>query len=145
MDGNRIHRMTKQRRVIMEELKNSTSHPTAEEIYHLARRRLPNLSLGTVYRNLEVLVRIGLARKMDSGKGKARFDGDISQHYHFRCIHCGSIEDVRGVKLLEIHPETQSGGSFKVLGYNVEFYGICRNCKNDINNKSKTKLKSEVS
>lgn len=128
----------------MDELKNSPNHPTAEEMYHIARRKLPNLSLGTVYRNLEVLVQLGLARKLDSGKGKARFDGDLSEHYHFRCLRCGLIEDVQDMKLLELHPETPEATSFKVLGYNVEFYGLCRNCKSDANNKS-NKTISEVS
>ncbi len=71
-----VHRMTNQRRVILEELKKLRSHPTAEDLHQLVRRRLPKISMATVYRNLEILCSEGLAQKMDVAGPQRRFDGD---------------------------------------------------------------------
>jgi len=78
-------RITRQRRVILEELQRTKSHPTADELYRKVRRRLPRISLGTVYRNLELLSRSGLIRKLEIGGGKMRFDGIVEPHYHIHC------------------------------------------------------------
>ena len=94
MRGNYIHRMTKQREVIMDELRKSKLHPTADDILLLARRSLPNISLATVYRNLDILVKSGKIRKIDAGQGKACYDGDMTEHFHLRCVKCGSIRDI---------------------------------------------------
>ena len=79
---------TNQRRVILEELRSVTSHPTADELYSMIREKLPKISLGTVYRNLELLSSAGQIMKLElSGKQK-RFDGRPDQHFHMRLPFC---------------------------------------------------------
>ena len=87
-------RMTNQRRVILQELRNVHSHPTADDIYIMVRKTLPRISLGTVYRNLEILSEMGLIKKLVGCGRQRRFDGDIENHYHIRCVKCGKIDDL---------------------------------------------------
>ena len=87
-------RMTRQRAVILEELRKVKTHPTADELYSIVRERLPRISLGTVYRNLDFLADTGEIRRLEAAGTTKRFDGDISWHQHVRCIHCGRIGDV---------------------------------------------------
>ena len=75
MRTNRLQRNSRQRQVILEELRKLTSHPTAAVLYAVVRRRLPKISLGTVYRNLELLARMGVVQKLELAGGEARFDG----------------------------------------------------------------------
>lgn len=121
-------RMTKQRAIILEELRKVKSHPTADEMYSIVRKRLPNISLGTVYRNLDFLSEIGEIRCLVTSGSSKRFDGDLSQHQHIRCIHCGCIADV----FEPVAPPTvntlQIPGFSKVLTSRVEFDGICEHC-----------------
>ena len=76
-------RKTRQRQVILEELQAVTSHPTAVELHELVRRRLPKVSLGTVYRNLDLLARMGVIEKLEHSGGEARFDANTAEHDHF--------------------------------------------------------------
>ena len=92
MKQDRRQRNTQQRRIILEELQGVRSHPTAVDLYELVRHRLPKISLGTVYRNLELLSRQGTIRKLDFGGEEARFDGDLMRHEHVRCVRCGRME-----------------------------------------------------
>ena len=82
-------RMTTQRQVILEELRKLKSHPTAGELCQIVRQRLPRISLGTVYRNLEILSRSGVVLKLDVAGLEMRFDGTVDNHYHVRCLDCG--------------------------------------------------------
>ncbi|MFC1715463.1 transcriptional repressor, partial [Candidatus Poribacteria bacterium] len=86
--------MTRQRQVILEELRNASFHPTADEVYRRVRKRLPRISLGTVYRNLETLSKAGIVKKLELGGARKRFDGYSEDHYHVRCTGCGRLEDV---------------------------------------------------
>jgi len=88
-------RNTRQRGVILDILKESCSHPTAEMIYREARRALPNISLGTVYRNLNFLRDQGTVREIrPSEGGSSRFDGADTPHAHFHCVHCSALLDI---------------------------------------------------
>ena len=87
-------RMTRQRRVILDEFRTAGLHHTADEVYWAVRRTLPNISLGTVYRNLEVLTQAGLIRTLHLGGGQRLYDGGMHPHYHVRCRECGRISDV---------------------------------------------------
>ncbi|MFH1418607.1 MAG: transcriptional repressor [Planctomycetota bacterium] len=128
----RIHRRkTRQRQVVLEELKKLTSHPTAAELYEIARQRLPRISLGTIYRNLELLVRMGLVRKLGTGGPEARFDADVDRHYHVCCVRCGRVEDAEGLPDDAVPHEIKRLGDYVILGYNLEFEGICPACRTD--------------
>jgi Fur family ferric uptake transcriptional regulator len=122
-------RNTRQRRVIVEELMKSSSHPTASELYEATRRRLPRISLGTVYRNLNLLGRMGLVRKVEGPGGEARFDGNVEPHHHVRCIHCGGVADVVDLPAGPRGDELEDVGGYEILGYRLEFIGVCPECR----------------
>lgn len=121
-------RMTRQRAVILEELRKTKSHPTADELYSIVRERLPRISLGTVYRNLDFLADNGEIRRLEAAGSTKRFDGDISWHQHVRCIHCGRIGDV--MQPLDA-PQVEGmrvEGFPVIIGSRIEFDGICERC-----------------
>lgn len=122
-------RMTRQRRLILEELKNMKSHPTADELYLVVRSRLPRISLGTVYRNLQHLSKQGLIRILHNASGQMLVDGDTSEHYHVRCMRCGRIEDLPGRPVLHFDRDNLEKTEYEILGYNIELVGICPNCR----------------
>ena len=94
--------MTRQRRVILEELRKVNTHPSADEIYEIVRKRLPRISLGTVYRNLEILSEYGDIQKLEPGCSLKRFDGNPNEHCHIRCVSCDRIADAPMASDLEI-------------------------------------------
>lgn len=123
--------MTEQRQIILEELQRVTSHPSADELYEMVRRRLPKISLGTVYRNLELLAEQGRIVRLDPAGGARRFDGDVSDHCHVRCLACGAVADAGP------SPEVPSGAvaalppGFQITGSRFEFVGYCPACRPD--------------
>lgn len=129
MDPTPKLRMTTQRQVIMEELRKVKTHPTAGELCQMVRRRLPRISLGTVYRNLDILSRAGLIQKLDVAGQEMRFDGDIRDHYHLRCLECGGVSDVEMPLLADIDQAVQEASGFEVLGHRLEFVGRCLGCQ----------------
>ncbi len=126
-----VQRMTRQRMVILEQLQAMHSHPTADELYVVVRRQLPNVSLGTIYRNLDVLTKSGQVRKLDSGGGHARFDGDISSHHHVRCRFCGRVDDVVLAEKMRFSSPKRSAHGFRIEDYRVEFDGCCPDCSTE--------------
>jgi Fur family ferric uptake transcriptional regulator len=121
-------RMTRQRRVILEELRKVNTHPSADEIYEIVRKRLPRISLGTVYRNLEILSDSGDIQKLETGSSPKRFDGNPSEHFHIRCVRCDRIADVVILPDLEIDLERVNAADFEVIGHRLEFLGLCPQC-----------------
>lgn len=121
-------RATEQRRVIMEELSKTETHPTADELYRLVRMRLPKISLGTVYRNLEVLFHSGKIQKLEIAGSRKRFDGVVRNHYHVRCVRCDRVEDVPGNPIEDIEKFFQGVKGYRILGHRLEIMGICPQC-----------------
>ncbi len=122
-------RNTKQREVILEELSKVTSHPTADELYEMVRKRLPNISLGTVYRNLELLSESGAIQKLDLSGTQKRFDANTENHYHFRCKGCGRVDDVPGEPIPIIDRYVTEMRDYQVDSHRVEFTGFCPECR----------------
>jgi len=122
-------RMTVQRRVILETLVASKLHPTADELYELVRRRLPRISLGTVYRNLEDLHQAGLIRKLEFAGCRKRFDKTVNEHYHIRCERCGRIEDIARTASEGLMKKLSPKTDFLITGHRLEFTGICPTCR----------------
>ena len=120
--------MNERRRVILEELERAHCHPTAEELHGLVRRRLPRVSLGTVYRNLDLLSRHGLVRVIEGSGGPRRFDGDVGEHCHVRCVRCGRIADVNIASRDWQHDDVARQTGYKILGQEVTFTGTCGEC-----------------
>jgi Fur family ferric uptake transcriptional regulator len=123
--------MTRQRRVILEEIKQTGSHPTAYEVYETVRRRLPRISLGTVYRNLELLFEYGEVQKLELGGAQRRFDGDTANHYHVRCLHCGRVDDVLIERLATLEDLIRGVSEYEIVGHRLEFLGLCPKCRKD--------------
>ncbi len=124
-------RMTNQREIILEELKSTTSHPTADELYLQVKKRLPRISLATVYRNLEQMAEIGLIQKIDTAGSQRRFDGNPHFHYHIRCIKCGRVDDLNlePFETLEELKLVEDLGGYRVVGYRLDLIGICPECQ----------------
>lgn len=125
---NHFQRKTRQREVILEELRSVHHHPTASELFEVVRRRLPRISLGTVYRNLDLLVSHGLVQKLESGRGQARFDGDPDRHFHVRCVQCGRVADVSQAPLTQDLDTGERIEGYEILGFRVEYVGVCETC-----------------
>jgi Fur family ferric uptake transcriptional regulator len=124
-------RMTAQRRIILEELRTVHTHPTAGEIYEMVRRRLPRISLGTVYRNLEILSEIGMIQKLEMAGTQKRFDGAVENHYHVRCIRCGRVDDVLADPIPMMNEALAAVGDYEILWHRLEFVGLCPRCKKE--------------
>ena len=123
-------RMTPQRRILLEELTKMPWHPTVDELYTAVRKRLPRISLGTVYRNLEILAKQGIIQQLETAGSQKRFDGTTKRHYHIRCLRCGRIEDVKIKEEPDPVSELTSSAGYKVKGFSLEFLGYCPRCQN---------------
>jgi Fur family ferric uptake transcriptional regulator len=126
------HRMTHQRQVILEEVTKDPGHPTADEIYERVRKKLPRVSMGTVYRNLDILVSSGLISRIEPGLPQMRFDGKTREHYHLTCLRCGKIENAPiepfGDTLNTLDHALGRLTKFGIFGHKLEFMGLCRDC-----------------
>jgi Fur family ferric uptake transcriptional regulator len=129
MATDKLRRNTPQRRVVLEELRHMKSHPTAAELYAVVRQRLPRISLGTVYRNLEVLHEDGMIQKMEFAGAESRFDGQMARHDHVRCTQCGRIEDIYPLESDPAPAQPAEMAGFKVEGYRLEYFGSCPSCR----------------
>ena len=124
-----ITRMTLQRKVILEQLQTPGQHLTADMIYNRVRKQLPNISIGTVYRNLEILVRTGQVKQLTIGGGKKLYDGGLHRHYHVRCVKCGKVCDVSALPFEDIDAVAKNCSEFEILDHQLEFDGICPECQ----------------
>lgn len=122
-------RNTRQRAVILDILRESCAHPTAETIYKDARRVIPNISLGTVYRNLNFLRDQGLVREVHpSDGGSSRFEGILVPHGHFHCIRCHGLMDIPLPEGLENARWTGEGKISAVAAIDLHVIGSCAEC-----------------
>ncbi|MDW7652326.1 MAG: transcriptional repressor [Bacillota bacterium] len=124
----RIHRMTKQRQIILEVLRSTRSHPTADWIYEQVRQSVPRISLGTVYRNLRVLKDMGDIQELNYGSTYSRFDANSQPHYHFVCQGCGTVMDIDMPVLTEYDRQVADAVKGHVDFHRMEFYGTCPDC-----------------
>ncbi len=120
-------RMTRQRAIILEELRKVKTHPTADEVYSIVREKMPRISLGTVYRNLDFLAETGEILKLESAGSTKRFDADTSWHQHVRCTECGRVGDVMHPQEVPSTQNIQVEG-FSITGARIEYDGICAQC-----------------
>lgn len=124
----RTTRNTRQRAVILEKLREMTSHPAADEIFAMTRASLPHISLGTVYRNLELLTRQGEILCLENGSSQKRFDGNVMPHHHVRCTQCGRLSDIEtDISLPPVGSIKVDG--FTLTGAQIVFEGVCSRCK----------------
>ena len=122
-------RLTTQRQVILEELNKVKTHPTANELYDMVRKRLPRIGLGTVYRNLELMAENGMILKIEVGGSQKRFDATTDTHYHIRCSQCGKVDDIDMPVITDLVQEASSTSAYQIIGHHIEFTGICSDCQ----------------
>ncbi len=121
-------RMTRQRKIILEELRLCNYHPSADELYERVRKRLPRVSLGTIYRNLEVLCDLNKIQKLELSGSLKRFDWDPEKHYHIRCLRCNLVVNAPVAPLKTLEDELYETTVFEIIGHNLEFTGFCPDC-----------------
>lgn len=119
-----MERITNQKEIILDYLKSVTSHPSAEEVYLAVKKKLPRISLGTVYRNLNNLKKKGEVQEISSEV--SHYDGNTVSHIHFICEDCQKIFDIFEECQLLKKKKTKVG---IIKNYKVYFYGICKNCR----------------
>ena len=124
-----VKRMTKQRRIIKEILCSTTSHPTAEAIYEEARKVLPDIGLGTVYRNLQVLVEEGSAIELTGDKRFSHYDGNVAPHAHLYCEKCNRVFDIDMEISNDIANRAIEKTGAVINNYRLDFYGCCEECR----------------
>ena len=122
-------RVTRQRAAIYAALAETTSHPTAEDLYRTVRCQHPMMSRNTVYYTLGVLRQAGLVQEVNVGHEVARFDGNVTVHHHLVCLACGRIVDVMDDGLNQLAIPSRQARGFHVLGHRVEFHGYCASCR----------------
>lgn len=120
---------SRQRQVIKDFLMNRKDHPTADVVYMNVRQEYPNISLGTVYRNLTLLADMGEIQRLRLGDGVDHFDADTSRHYHFVCSECGSVTDLKMDNIDNIIDIASMNFDGEIQGHVTYFYGICGNCR----------------
>lgn len=119
---------SRQRQMIYDFLMTRKDHPTADTVYQNIRQKYPNISLGTVYRNLTLLADRGQILRLQVGDGVDHFDGDISKHCHFVCSDCGTVTDMQLDGLEELFAKAQQKSDGRIDRQSTCFYGVCGKC-----------------
>lgn len=114
---------------ILKVIRDTDTHPTAEWVYLKLKDEIPELSLATVYRNLEQLTSSGEILKLEGGGKTARFDGCTKGHYHLSCEKCGKVCDLPIKYDSNLAYKMTSETDFLVTGYSINFRGVCPECK----------------
>ena len=122
---------SKQRETILDILRKSYSHPTADEVFEEAKNILPNISLATVYRNLDELVKNNLIKKIPTNASKDRYDLPKSNHFHAICNSCGSVYDIElNFSVKELENQVYAQCKLECNPNNIIINGICKDCQN---------------
>lgn len=121
--------MTRRRRMILQELRKVTTHPTADQVYAMVRKKIPRVSLATVYRNLDLLARAGLILKLETAGAQMRFDGNPANHYHIRCIRCYRVDDLPAGTVMVTDEGVEEKTGYRIAGHHLEYSGLCPACQ----------------
>ena len=119
---------SRQREAILADLRSRRDHPTADLVYERVRIIYPNISLGTVYRNLSLLADHGQVLRISTGMGADHFDGFTNPHNHFICRHCGKVSDMSYVAQENIIENAAKSFDGLLEEYELQFFGICKDC-----------------
>ncbi|MCL4459055.1 MAG: transcriptional repressor [Chloroflexi bacterium] len=122
------YRNTKQKQCLLRVLRGTTTHPPAIWVYEQVRQEIPSISLGTVYRNLELLSREGQVQRLDTRHPESRYDANVKLHYHFVCLTCERVYDVPLPPHRELEAEAEQISGHKVGEHVLMFYGTCKDC-----------------
>ncbi|QSX06748.1 transcriptional repressor [Sedimentibacter sp. zth1] len=132
-------RNTIQGQLVLDAVKQLANHPTAEDVYNYVVQLHPNISKGTVYRNLNSLSEDGLLLKISVPDAADRFDQTTHMHYHIKCMNCGKFEDVELEYMSGIDDKVSKATKYNILGHDIVFKGVCSEC-NSKNKKFKNQL-----
>jgi Fur family peroxide stress response transcriptional regulator len=124
-------RLTPQRLEIFREVAQSGDHPDAETVYKRVRKRMPTVSLDTVYRTLWLLNEHGLVTTLGPSRERTRFDANLTRHHHFVCVQCGSTRDFTCEELDELELPASARALGRIETTLVEARGVCRECAGD--------------
>lgn len=119
---------SRQREIILETLQANVVHPTAEYLYAVLKAKAPNISLATLYRNLNQLADNGVIKKIDGLEAPSHYDHNTHEHYHFICDECKKVFDVSSDVAPDIVRKTEEETGFIVKKHDIIFNGICRDC-----------------
>jgi Fe2+ or Zn2+ uptake regulation protein len=122
------YRRSKQREEILALLRSTDTHPTANWLFGKLKKEFPNLSVGTVYRNIGILVHQGLLGRIAFGSTLERLDANVNEHYHFICEKCDAIIDLKLAIERGLDKQVPTSEGFEVHRHTVEFYGLCPKC-----------------
>ena len=122
------YKRSRQRERLLDLLSGTGTHPTAGWLYDRMKKEFPDLSMGTVYRNLNILNEQGLVRKIDFGSTFDRFEAKTVPHYHFICERCGSVSDLPLPVDEKLNERVSTSTGFKARRHRIEFYGVCDRC-----------------
>ena len=126
----KTHRETRQRQAILEILRGTTAHPTAEFVYEKVKRSLPSISKGTVYRNLKVLKEMGVIAELKLDDSMSHYDYRCEPHPHFRCEACDRVLDIDGTFDADLDRRVAASTGLQIHCHELEFRGLCRDCQN---------------
>jgi Fur family transcriptional regulator, peroxide stress response regulator len=121
--------VTHQRHVLYEILKNMHGHPSPEEVYARVKRRIPSISLATVYKNLHLFIESGIFREVSMHHGSLRMETNQKPHHHLVCTACKSISDIEADDLGLAERQGRLAGGFLVQRYAVDVLGLCPACQ----------------
>ena len=124
-----LDRVTKQRQILVEVLDRKDWHPSAEELHKLVQRELPNISLGTIYRNLEQLAQKGAITVIEEAGIQRLYDGNPKPHYHVKCLRCGKVSDVPDEAVKWVQKPLVDMPDFTITGHRMIFSGFCSTCR----------------
>jgi len=119
---------SKQRELILNEVLKRSDHPTAEMIYNSLRKNNPRISLGTVYRNLNLLSELNKIKRISVSLSSDCFDKTKINHYHMFCIKCKKVFDVNDYFDINFLEKIREKNDFKIISHEILFIGICKNC-----------------
>ena len=142
-EGRTTARHSRQRRLVFEIVERSHNHPTAHQVFDKARRKIPTISLGTVYRNLRQLADEGHVQENKMGGEPARFEVPRQRHYHIWCTGCGRLEDLTLPYQDTLDRKAQRLVRFRLEQHRMEFFGVCPECSR--RPKSRTRKRSQRS
>lgn len=124
-----VQKRSRQREAILAAVQSTKCHPTADWVYAEVRKDIPNISLGTVYRNLSMLAENGMIQRLNIGTTVEHFDGNPEIHYHVCCDVCGRIDDIEGEPFKDFNKWAGERFDGEIYGHYTMFVGKCSDCK----------------
>lgn len=124
--------VTHQREVIFLAVMSSKGHPSPESLYDEVKRRIPSISLATVYKNIRTFLEAGLMREVSPHHGSLRLEANLADHHHLVCTRCKAIVDLEETDIDPVQLRRELPAGFRVMRYSVEFQGLCPDCSSDI-------------